>query len=238
MKPTILALGLLLVCVSVLSAREPTTPPEWAEKLFGPLANRTHDFGPVPRGVQSYHDFVITNVFAVPIEITGIRPPMGCTSAVAHKAKLHPGEKTTICISMDGRRFTGRKTQTVMVTFGPNHSTVWLRVSAEGLSDLTCDPGRLDFDSVTPGTAPSVTMTVEYAGPLDWNVSEVVVPKGAPFTAKLTELYRQPGRAGYKVKATLKKDIAPGPFHHTIFLKTNHPKLGLVAVPVVGYVGK
>ena len=48
-------------------------PQPWLAKTFGPPANLVHDFGTVPRGAQLRHDFVMTNVSAVPLEITSIR---------------------------------------------------------------------------------------------------------------------------------------------------------------------
>jgi hypothetical protein len=70
MKKALLALGLLIACRSTVSAQ--ATEP-WAAKLFGPPENLVHDFGTVPRGAQLHHAFVMTNVYAVPIEITSIR---------------------------------------------------------------------------------------------------------------------------------------------------------------------
>jgi hypothetical protein len=77
MKKGLLALGLLIASVSGASAQPPkpsqTPPEEWAEKLFGAPANRSHDFGTVPRGTMLYHDFVMTNIYSVPIEIASVR---------------------------------------------------------------------------------------------------------------------------------------------------------------------
>lgn len=78
MKKGLLALGLTIAGLSVVSAQTPEPPQEmprpWAEKLFGGQANLHHDFGAVPHGARLHHDFVITNIYAVPIEITSVRP--------------------------------------------------------------------------------------------------------------------------------------------------------------------
>ena len=80
MKKGLLAVGLIIAYMSVVSAQppQPPQPPQrqpqaWAAKLFGPPANLVHDFGIVPRGAQLHHDFDMTNIYAVPIEITSIR---------------------------------------------------------------------------------------------------------------------------------------------------------------------
>jgi hypothetical protein len=72
MEQRLPALGLMIACLSVAAA-PPQSAPTWAEKTFGPLANRAHDFGTVPRGEVVSHEFAVTNISAVPIEITSIK---------------------------------------------------------------------------------------------------------------------------------------------------------------------
>jgi hypothetical protein len=77
MNKGLLALGLLIASRSFVAAQPPQPaqqqPQEWAAKLFGSPTNLVHDFGSVPRGAQLHHDFVMTNIYAVPIEITNVR---------------------------------------------------------------------------------------------------------------------------------------------------------------------
>jgi hypothetical protein len=77
MKRRLLALGLMITCLGVGAAQPPQPlprqPEAWAAKMFGPPVNLVHDFGTVPRGATLRHDFVMTNIYAVPIEIASIR---------------------------------------------------------------------------------------------------------------------------------------------------------------------
>src|SRR6185295_14757121 len=79
----------------------------WAQKMF--KGKTTHDFGTVPRGAQLKVDFPITNIYAVPMEITEIKPSCGCVTAVPTKKVLASRETGTIEVRMDGRRFSGTK---------------------------------------------------------------------------------------------------------------------------------
>src|SRR5205807_1071802 len=72
------------------------------------------------------------------------------------------------------------------------------------------------------GQTPTQTLDVEYAGGLDWRVTELDAHK-APYTAHFKELYRQPGQVGYRVTITLKPDAPPGNQRHELYLKTNDP---------------
>src|SRR5581483_11568245 len=89
MKQGLLALGMTIACVDTASAQVPELlqehSEEWAEKLFGSPVNLIYDFGEVPRGALLSHEFVMTNIYKEPIEITNIRVPMGSWMAMTSK---------------------------------------------------------------------------------------------------------------------------------------------------------
>jgi len=224
MRNAILALATLALGTTAAPAQG------WAEKMF--KDGLAHDFGSVPRGAQLFHRFVITNIYAVRMEITGVRSGCGCVTASAAKRVLEPHEATTIDISMDARRFTGAKSVAVRVTVGPEFvSSAELKVTANSRADVVFNPGQVSFGPVSGGQMPSQSIDVEYAGALDWQVSEVLA-KDLPLDVTLRELYRRPGQVGYQIKVTLKPDVPAGPLKHEIFLKTNDPASPLVPVLV------
>jgi hypothetical protein len=220
-----------IVALAVLALGAAQAPAQgWAEKMF--KDGLTHDFGSVPRGAQLFHRFPVTNIYAVRMEVTGVKSGCGCVTANAAKRVLEPRESTTIDVSMDARRFTGPKTVSIRVSVGPEFiSSAELKVSATSRADVVFNPGQVTFGTVTRGQAPSQTMDVEYAGALNWQVSEVVA-KDLPLEVALQELYRRPGQVGYRVKVTLKPDAPPGTLKQDIFLKTNDPASPLVPVLV------
>src|SRR3954468_20274620 len=65
----------------------------WAEGLF---AEKSHDFGPVPRGGKFRHDFVLTNRLAEPLTILDIRASCGCTTGRASASQLMPGQSAAV----------------------------------------------------------------------------------------------------------------------------------------------
>ncbi len=231
MKKALLALIVIVLTTTAATGQQP-----WAEKMFtdGKL---THDFGTVPHGAQLAHTFTITNIYAVPMQITQITPSCGCVTAEAVKRVLNPRESTTIEVKMDGRNFTGPKKVDIRVTVGPDFmSTATLTVKANSRTDVVFNPGAAAFGIVPLGQTPSLTIDVEYAGTLAWQVSEAAAPKEAPFEATYKELYRRPGQVGYQVKVTLKAGAAPGPFRDYVYLKTDDPNSPSVPVLVEGTV--
>jgi hypothetical protein len=202
----------------------------WAEKMF--KDGTTHDFGSVPRGAQLFHRFTITNIYAVRMEITGIKPGCGCVTATPAKRVLEPRESTTIDVNMDARRFTGPKPVGIRVTVGPEYtSSAELKVTANSRADIVFNPGQVSFGVVTRGQTPEQDIDVEYAGVLNWQVSEVLV-KDAPVEVTIKELYRRPGQVGYRLNVKLRPDAAFGALKHDLFLKTNDPGSPLVPVLV------
>jgi hypothetical protein len=229
MKHALVALFVVAVAGPSSQAQSP-----WAEKMFKEGLN--HDFGSVPRGAQLSHRFVITNIYAVPMVITEVKSGCGCVTATPAKRVVEPRESTTIDVNMDARRFTGLKTVGITVTVGPDYiSTAQLRVSANSRADIVFNPGQVSFGTVTRGQAASQVIDVEYAGVLDWQVTEASA-KDLPVEVALGELYRRPGQVGYRVRVTLKADAPVGTLKGDLFLKTNDPASPLLPVLVEGVV--
>lgn len=221
--------AILALLVIILTAT--TSPAQgWAEKMF--KDGITYDFGNVPRGTQLFHQFKITNIYAVRMEVVSLHPGCSCTTAICSKRVLESRETATIDVNMDAKKFTGPKKVTIRVTVGPDYtSSAELVITANSRADVVFNPSQIDFGSVTAGQTPSQTIELEYAGKLDFKVSEVVA-KDLPLDVSLEEAYRRPGQAGYKIKVALKSNVPPGLFKDNVYLKTNDPASPLVPLLV------
>src|SRR5271163_1362553 len=176
---------------------------EWADKLFAKTGT-THNFGNVPRGAVLSHDFTMTNIYSVPLEIIGTRVSCGCVTVKPAKTVLQPKESAVVSITMDARRFTGAKAVSIYVSVGPQYtSTATLQVTANSRTDVVFNPGQVTFPVVYIGQTPTQTIDVEYAGLLDWKITSIA-DHSYPLTTKVEELYRQNGQVGYRLHITLK----------------------------------
>ena len=221
--------AILAVAALALTAA-PAVAQGWAEKMF--KDGTSHDFGSVPRGAQLFHRFTITNIYAVRMEITGVKSGCGCVTANPAKRVLEPRENTTIDVNMDARRFTGPKTVGIRVTVGPEYtSSAELKVTANSRADIVFNPGEVSLGTVTRGQTPEQEIQVEYAGVLNWQVSEVIA-KDAPLDVSIKEVYRRPGQVGYKLNVRLRPNAPLGTLKQELFLKTNDPGSPLVPVLV------
>jgi hypothetical protein len=221
--------AILAVAALALTAASATAQ-GWAEKMF--KDGTSHDFQSVPRGAQLFHRFTITNIYAVRMEITGVKSGCGCVTANPAKRVLEPRESTTIDVNMDARRFTGPKTVAIRVTVGPEYtSSAELKVTANSRADIVFNPGEVSLGTVTRGQTPEQEIQVEYAGVLNWQVSEVIA-KDAPLDVSIKEWYRRPGQVGYKLNVRLRPNAPLGTLKQELFLKTNDPGSPLVPVLV------
>jgi Protein of unknown function (DUF1573) len=192
----------------------------------------THDFGSVPRGTQLFYKFKMKNIYAVPL-VVDARVGCHCVTVTPTSQVLQPRQEATLDVSMDTSKLAGHKSVNIYIDVGPqfvSHTT--LTVSCISRTDVVVNPGQIGFGVVPAGqgTAPQ-TIDVEYAGVLDWRITEVV-KHDAPIELTYRELYRRPGQVGYQVAVALKPDAAAGPLKHELFLKTNDPASPLVPILV------
>jgi hypothetical protein len=229
MRNVVLALFALILAGTAAPAQTPGT--NWAEKLFkDPII---HDFGSVPRGAQLSQRFHLTNIYAVPLEIN-TRVGCHCVTVTPSTRVLEPRQDGYIDILMDARRFSGPKTVPIYVTVGngPQYlSTATLQVIANSRADVVLNPGQVNFGVVQRGQGLAQTIDVEYAGVLNWQLTDLV-KHDAPLDVTFKELYRRPGQVGYRVTVALKPEVSSGPLKQELFLRTNDPAGPLVPILV------
>jgi len=215
----------------------------WADKMF--KGNTSFDFGTVARGAQMTHSFPLTNIYAVPLEITDIRGSCSCLSFTSSKKKLEPSEVGTIDINIDGRKLTDPKvySYTIYVTVGPQYvSTATLSLKVRPRLDVVFNPGDINFGTVPRGEGGVRSLDIDYAGTFDWQIQQVNKNDAQPFDVNFKQVFRKPpvlpasGHVRYQLEVKLKPDAPPGPFKQEVVLTTNDPATKLLTVLVSGTV--
>jgi hypothetical protein len=207
----------------------------WAAKVFRDADGKIpsgHDFGVVPRGAVLQHRFPITNIYAVPLQVS-CRVSCGCVSATPMPQVLEPRASGFVDISMDTMRFSGPKSVDLYVTIGNERysSTAIMKIQANCRLDVTVEPGTVTFGVIPKGQAASREVLVRYAGGMNWQMSGAAPNDPAPFDVKLQEAYRQGNQVGYRVQLGLKADAAPGTYKGEVQLISNDPQSRIVPIP-------
>jgi hypothetical protein len=234
-----------LATMAVLWAAAPTlaqTPSgAWAEKLFNNKIS--HEFGSVARGTVLKYSFPFKNIYAVPLEITELKPSCHCVKAAASKKVFQPQEEGTIDVEVDSKQFEGATIKNVRVTVGPQYvSTAVLYITATSRRDVVCNPGEVDFGIVLQGQQLVRTVDIEYAGYLDWKIRDVEKPADSKLDISIAEIRRQQprgssaGQVAYRMTVKLAADVAAGQLKHEITLRTNDPSAEVLTLSVSGNV--
>jgi hypothetical protein len=225
-----LATLLFTAVVSPVRAQEQAG---WAYKLFTNKDGRAiteHDFGTVPKGAMLTHRFPLINMYSVPLTIQ-TRVSCDCVTVSLSKQILQSRESGYMDIQMDTRRFNGPKMVTVFFTvLHPQYtSTALINIKANCRTDVTLNPGGVNFGIVPRGQSVQAAVDVDYAGVNNWQLTGTA--KNDFFDVAFAEKYRQPGRSGYRVTLTLKPDAPAGSYKQEVMLTTNDPAGPTVPVP-------
>jgi hypothetical protein len=208
----------------------------WADSLF---PERSHSFGPVPRGAKVKHSFVLTNRLGEAITILNLRPSCGCTSGKASASTVNPGETAVIEAQMDTRNFLGLKSTILyvtLVTASGREAEVRLGVSSNILADIVLNPGSMDFGTVMKGQSPSQTLTIDRIGAPSWRF-ERMVSASRVLSAQLVESRRNSkGDVSYTLTVGIKPDAPAGPLRDEIRLLSNDRETSSIPVMVTAWV--
>ncbi len=111
---------------------EAPAPLPWANKIF---EETTKDFGTHTDGKDLLYRFKITNIYAVPLHLSSLKASCGCVACRLSKENLEPRETGFLEVTMDTRKFSGRKTVTIHVLVSSDSycSGAVLTVSATNL---------------------------------------------------------------------------------------------------------
>jgi hypothetical protein len=209
----------------------------WAPKLFRTEDGKIpigHDFGTVPRGALLRHRFPITNIYAVPLQITP-NPLCNCVTATANPPLLQPKETGFLDVTMDTMRFNGPKRVELLVTAASQNqqfaSTAMLVITGNCRLDVTLFPAQAEFGTVPRGQSPTKDLRVSYAGNANWKIDGAAPSESTPFDVRLQEESRGKGQVNYRVQLALKADASPGIYRGELNLVTNDPLNRQIPIP-------
>jgi hypothetical protein len=221
------AFAMCLVCTATASAQQ------WADKMF---AERSHDFGQVPRAAKVEFPFVITNLYAADIHIAAVRASCGCTQPRIEKDTLKPNEKGAIVAAFNTRAFTGQHGARVTVTIDrPQWAEVVLDVKGYIRTDIVLDPGQVNLGSVPTGQTVEKIIRIDHAGRNDWKITDVA--SNSPYlTASTKEISRTRDRVSYELDVQLKEGAPIGYLKDQLQLSTNDQRAKQFPVIVEGLI--
>lgn len=200
----------------------------WAAAMFEEHAK---DFGAVPRGPTLTHAFRFTNKTQSAVQVSHVRVSCGCVSAAPSQYSIGPGESATINIQMDTRRFVGHKHVTVYVQFSqPGFDEVRLGVQANGRDDVAVNPSIVSLGKVKKGSSPEATATVNFYGHPGVQITEI--ERESNFVLAEVKPAGQATSGQFELKIGLRPDTPAGNWYTDVWVKTNHPSVPRLRIPL------
>lgn len=224
---TSLAILLALVLVPVV----PTLGQQWVKDMF---EEKEHDFGAVPRGAKASYQFKFVNKYEETLHISRVTSSCNCTTPRVEKADLKTYEEGSIICDFNTTSFVGPKMATVTVYFDqPFQGEMQLTVKGNIRSEISTDPGIVDFGPLDVGTSKEAVVKVQYTGSMPWEITDVR-SENKHLGVRLTKLNGTLPK--YEMNVVLKETAPAGTFNDQIVLVTNESQFNLVTIPVRGEV--
>ena len=208
---------------------------DWAATVF---PDRSHNFGTVARGSKVRHSFPVINSTNEIIRIQSYVTKCGCTDVRLGAKEIPPGTQTVIEATIDTTRFEGHKPSGLTLNIDrPTPTQIELGLECFIQSELTLNPGQVDFGIVNRSSGAQAELNLAYAGPQPgWAITGAATVSDH-IVARLDAQPRAPGSPlVYRLAVKLNPSVPVGHFKDEITLKTNDPNVPTIPVSVAALV--
>ncbi len=206
---------------------------DWARNMF---KITEHDFGPVARSAKAEYRFVFENLYLEDVHVAGVRTSCGCTTPSIENETLKTYDKGSIVAHFNTDTFLGQRGATLTVTIDrPFYAEVQLHVKGFIRGDVVVEPGSVQVGSIDQGMGADQTVTINYAGRSDWQITDVK-SSNSHVSAKVVETGRNYGQVSYALQVHVDPTAPAGYLNDHLMLVTNDEAGQQVPVLVEGRV--
>ncbi|MFO0936473.1 MAG: DUF1573 domain-containing protein [Gemmataceae bacterium] len=206
--------------------------------LAGPadfFSEKVKDFGVSTRGPILTHYFFVTNSSKQTVTMGTPRVSCGCTSAKVYQSTLKPGESTAVAAYMDTRRISysnSLKSVIVYVPFlSPSFEEVQLTVQTVCRDDLLMSPSEIEMGKVKMGAGATASTKVTMLSDPNWKLVDAKCTGGF-VKPSFKEVSRNGAMVTYEVTATLDPKCPAGNWTAEIWVKSSHPGIEKLRIPL------
>ena len=200
---------------------------EWAEKMF---KVKSHDFETVAQGAKAEYVFEFENSYEEDLHVASVRTNCGCTTPFVETETVKTWETGRIRARFNTGSFIGDRKATITVVFDrPFPAEVQLQVKGSIRSDISFQPGAVDFGTVDQGNAKNLTVQVTHYNDPNWKIEDVLC-LNTNYAVSLKQLERNPQKVSYELKVEIAGDYPVGAIRDELIIVSNnkqHPKVNL-----------
>jgi hypothetical protein len=193
------------------------------------------EFGRSTEGEILTHVFEFANQGQAVLEIIGLQPSCGCTSALLSEKRIPPGKTGQIRVSFNTRGLVGRLVKEIgVVTNDPKHPRIRLKLKSFIQPEIDLSERSVYFGVVPKGQ--EVTKEISISIPQEKSI-RILQVYSTNDTVKV-ELVRIPESGGKELKLILTQLASAGEGYHfgNIVIKTTSSLNPQLIIPVRGFI--
>jgi hypothetical protein len=187
------------------------------------------DYGTVDASTVVEHTFTIRNEGTLTLEISRVHASCGCTVASISSQSVPPGGESKISsrLSLQGR--SGPQQKTIVIDSN-DPQTPQMVLTLRGIvgSAINVQPQQIVLPRVAPGSTPTANVILSSGDGAEYAVT-AVESTSERLEAKVNAIE---DRRTYRVDLALKDPLESGVFNAAVVIRTDHPKRGVIEVPV------
>jgi hypothetical protein len=188
-----------------------------------------YDYGVVDASTVVEHTFTIRNEGTLTLEISRVHASCGCTVASISSQSVPPGGESKIAsrLSLQGR--SGPQQKTIVIDSN-DPQTPQLVLTLKGVvgAAINVQPQQIVLPRVPPGSTPTANVILSSGDGAEYAVT-AVESTSERLEAKVNAIEE---RKTYRVDVAMKDPLDSGVFNATVVIRTDHPKRGVIEVPV------
>lgn len=222
-----IATSLSVAIVSLGS--QPVMAQKWARDMFEVTQ---HDFEVVPRGAKTEYEFKFTNKYKENVHVASVRTSCKCTIPRIEKNELKTYEEGAVIAEFKTSDFVGARSAVITVVFDrPFYAELQLIVKGNIRSDISPEPGEIQFGEVALGAEKVTDVKISYIGTAKWQIEDVL-SKNEHLAVKLSQAKTISNKIEYTMNVRLKDSAPAGEFADEIVVVTNEAQSNRVTLPV------
>lgn len=209
------------------------------------------DLGVISNTGEGHGKLVVHNRGKGPLKIDEVRSSCACTdgSFATGALPIPPGASAELNITVHPTRIYGFESKKTITLFSndPVRPSVEVLVSAKIDPEFSVKPEKLDFGTISKGTAATRELRLTTRADIPMKVSGVssVQPDSKEQPPKGLQLEQVPvpeaewkslGCSEYVIRASIGAEIPPGPFDFGAYISTDLKRFRFLRIPVHGTV--
>ena len=196
-----------------------------------------YDVGTVYKGDNVTHSFSILNSGDTPLHLVEVQSSCGC-AVIQHDEVIEPGSKGWVEATLDTSNLSGpiAKSVTVLTNDSANPK-LNLVIKANVKVRITAQPNYARFMSVFGQGEQHITIAVSSKEMRNFRIEDV----RSPYKFLRAEYQREPSDEGgssdtWLIDLTLAARPPVGPLADFVIVRTNHPVMPELKIPISGFV--